>query len=164
MSKKIRNLTSHAIQFMFKKEEDGTLDFLHIPEDMQQGYVIVDDKVWSQIEKQTRHLEVYNASEEVIAGITINGKQPTRTVLLGTGVFKQQSVVEHLLRTRQLEYVEDEGSSRSKVDLDMIEELNAVGLEVASDIDSDKLQKLHSKIFGAAQAKAATTTAITPSK
>lgn len=160
---KLRNLTPHAIQFMFNKP-DGMLDFLHIPEDMQQGYVVVDDEIWSQIEKQTRVLEVYQESEETIEGITINGKQPTRKVLLGTGEFKKQGVVDYLLKTRQLEFVEDEASSRNKEDLSMIEELNAVGLDVAADIDSDKLQKLHSKIFSAAQVKAATTTAITPSK
>ena len=105
--KKVRNLTPHAIQFMFHKE-DGVLDFLHIPEDMQQGYVVVDDAVWSQIEKQTRVLEVYQESEETIEGIKINGKQPTRKVLIGTGEFKTQGVVDYLLRSRQLEYVEDE--------------------------------------------------------
>jgi hypothetical protein len=165
---KIRNLTSHAIQFMFYKEDASTgekvIDFIHIPEDMGDGYVVVEDSVWKQIEAQTRMYEVYKDLEEEIEGILVNGQKQTRKVKIGTGEFKKSGVVEHLLKIRHIEYVEDEASSRIAEEVEMIDELKAVGLTVEDGIDSDKLRKLHGKIFGAAVAKAATTTAISPTK
>lgn len=148
---KLRNLTGHAIQFMFettKNEGQPEFDFVHIPPDMGKGFVIVDDEIWKIISEQT--IKVPRMVEETVEveGVMLDNKPLSYVEQVPTGEFYKLNVVKNLLKNRQLEIVETEDSGRLPKEVEMIDELNSIGLSVADDIDSGKLARLHAKLFG----------------
>lgn len=147
---KVRNLTSHAIQFMFDKTNNAAqpeFDFVHIPPDMGKGYVVIDDEIWNKISEQEVRVQKFKEEEETISGVQLDNKPIVRTIQVPTGEFHQINVVKNLIRQKRLEIVVAEEDTRAESELKMIDELNELGFSVDASIDSGKLAKLHARIF-----------------
>lgn len=147
---KIRNLTTHAIQFMFQKnasKEQPEFDFVHLPPAMGKGYVIIDDEIWNKIKDQTIRVPKMISEEETVEGVLIDNKPIVHTVQVPSGDFYQMNVVSNLLKQRKIEFAEDAGDTRLAAEVKMIDDLNDLGFAIDADIDSGKLAKLHARIF-----------------
>lgn len=147
---KIRNLTTHAIQFMFQKnasKEQPEFDFVHLPPAMGKGYVIIDDEIWDKIKDQTIRVPKLISEEETVEGVLIDNKPIVHTVQVPSGDFYQLNVVSNLLKQRKIEFAEDAGDTRLAAEVKMIDDLNDLGFAIDADIDSGKLAKLHARIF-----------------
>lgn len=147
---KVRNLTTHAIQFMFQKnasKEQPEFDFVHLPPAMGKGYVIIDDAIWEKVAEQTVRVPKLVSEEETIEGLKLDNKPVVQVIQIPTGDHYQLNVVNNLLKQRKIEFVTDEGSTRLEAEVKMIEDLNDLGFAIDADIDSGKLAKLHARIF-----------------
>lgn len=148
---KLRNLTSHALQLMFpilvKEGEAPQMDVVHIPANMEKGYIVIEDSLWASLSKHKIKVHEFVEEDVVVAGVTLDNKPVTEKVKTATGKSKEVNLIKYLIQERQIELVEDAGSSRDDEELKMLDDLRALGFEVQDEIDSTKLRNLHARLF-----------------
>lgn len=112
----IKNISGHDISFMFEaptsKPEKPIYDTMNI---VAGWTVLVSENIWEQIKKQTTTIcnmvvEEVEISEgkAIIKGFGGESVTPKRINRIWDGTSKEVNLVEHLIKTRQIEIVESD--------------------------------------------------------
>lgn len=110
----IKNISGHDISFMFKSPKSTDAMPVFDTVNIVAGWtVLIDDEIFAQLKEQTK--TVMGFTEEVVeiteggAKVRSNGGEvvtPKKVVRQWDGTVKEVNLIEHLIRTREIEIVE----------------------------------------------------------